>query len=172
MKKKWNKFLALACAAIMALSTTVTAFAAKTPAAETLETPNQYEINVGGTTVILDEGEKAEFSMELLNPNPSLYASSQTVVGNAGTLTVWGSGSYFYWTIVMTVPATSFDGYVSITDLTSGLSSGSAHVTGFSGNCACRGLSGHLYSGSLSGTAFFGTIAVAKTGSNYITWRP
>lgn len=171
MKKKWNKFLALACATIMALSMNVTAFAAETPTTETPEVPNQYEINIGGTTVILDEGEKAEFSMELLNPNPSLYASSQTVTGNAGTLTVWGSGSYFHWNIVMAVPATSFAGYVSITDLTSGLSSGTAPVSGFSGKCACRGLSGHLYGGSISGTAFLGTTAVATTGSNYITWK-
>lgn len=99
-------------------------------------------------------------------------SSSQTIVGNAGTLKVWGSGHYLNWSIVMTVPVTHFIGTVSSTDITSGLSAGTSGVTGFSGKCYCARISGHTYVAHLDGVAYLGTVAVAKTGFNTVSWRP
>ena len=99
-------------------------------------------------------------------------SSSQTIVGNAGTLKVWGSGHYLNWSIVMTVPVTHFVGTVSSTDITSGLSAGTTAVTGFSGKCYCARISGHTYVAHLDGIAYLGTVAVAKTGFNTVSWKP
>lgn len=176
MKKNyWKKIVSMTCAIIMTLSMSITALAAE-PTKQTTS-PNQYQITVGDTTVTLKEGQKAVFGMDTLtdssttNGQISTFASSQIVTGNAGTLTVWGNGAYFYWNIAMTIPATSFMGAVTLSDVTSGLSCGTAIAIGFSGKCATRGLSGHTYSGSISGTAYFGTVAVAVTGPNRVTWK-
>lgn len=45
-----------------------------------------------------------------------------TYTGNGGTLTVYGSGTRFYWKIALTVPADSFKGIVTGTDITTGFS--------------------------------------------------
>ena len=78
----------------------------------------------------------------------------------------------FDWSIVMTVPVTHFIGTVSSTDITSGLSAGTSGVTGFSGKCYCARISGHTYVAHLDGVAYLGTVAVAKTGFNTVSWRP
>jgi len=138
------------------------------------EEPIFYEITVGDKVVTLEEGEKVVLDMELIDSPYAVLsrASSQTINGSAGRLSVWGSGKYFYWSMLMWFPATHFTGTVSLMDLTSGLSGGSPKVSGFTGSCPTRGLSGHTYSGSLSGTAWVGTQAIARPCTNYITWKP
>lgn len=41
-----------------------------------------------------------------------------------------------------------------------------------SGKCYCARISGHTYVAHLDGVAYLGTVAVAKTGFNTVSWRP
>lgn len=167
--RKWKKLLSFICTAIMVLSMNVTAFAANT------SRPQQYQISVNNEALTLEEGEVAEIPLIMLNSNTeagiSPCASSDTVVGDAGVLKVWGSGHYLYWSIALTIPATSFSGSVSSTDISSGLSAGTTYVSGFTGQCYCARISGHTYAAHLDGIAYLGTTAVAKTLFNTITWK-
>ena len=165
MNRKIKKYFALVLSLVMALSINVTAFAQ-----ETTSTPETYQIMIGDEVVEVEEGSYVEIPMESLMPQTR--ASSDTVVGDAGTLTVWGSGHYVYWSIVMTVPATSFVGTVSVMDISSGLSAGSPAIAGFSGSVYAARISGHQYTATLDGIAYNGTTAVARTLSNRITWTP
>ena len=170
--KKLKRLFSLAFALIMVFTLNTTAFAAEIP---TQTTKQQYEVTVGDEAITLKEGEVAEIPMTLITNNASgiqSCASSQTIVGNAGTLKVWGSGHYLKWSITMNVPVTHFVGVVSSTDINSGLRAGSSSVTGFTGKCYCARLSGHTYVAHLDGIAYLGTVAVAKTGSNTVSWRP
>lgn len=170
--KKWKRLFSLVCAFAMIFSLNTTAFAAELPKTDTKQ---QYEITVGDEAITLEEGEVVEIPMTLIENDESGIqpsSSSQTIVGNAGTLKVWGNGHYLNWSIVMTVPVTHFIGTVSSTDITSGLSAGTSGVTGFSGKCYCARISGHTYVAHLDGVAYLGTVAVAKTGFNTVSWRP
>jgi hypothetical protein len=170
--KKWKRLFSLVCAFAMIFSLNATAFAAELPKTDTKQ---QYEITVGDEVITLEEGEVVEIPMTLIENDESGIqpsSSSQTIVGNAGTLKVWGSGHYLNWSIVMTVPVTHFVGTVSSTDITSGLSAGTTAVTGFSGKCYCARISGHTYVAHLDGIAYLGTVAVAKTGFNTVSWKP
>ena len=174
-KKIFYKLISLSLVIILSLSVSTTAMASESTLQS--KSPTQYQITVGSTTVSLKEGEKAVFGMDLVdtpsNHNKiSLNSSRQVVTGTGGTLTVWGLGAYFYWSMVLKVPATSFLGTVTLVDSTSGLSCGNPVVTGFSGRCATRGLVGHTYIGSIQGLAYYGAKAVAKTNNNLITWSP
>jgi hypothetical protein len=166
MNKKFRKLLCVALCFVTMLSVNTIAFAAE--AKETPNAPVMYEITVGETTRLVAEGEKVSFSMESLSIRTN--ADEEIIEGDAGTLTVWGSGKYFYWEIDMSIPATSFSGYVSGTNLTTGASVAGGDVTGFSGSYAIASVVGNRYSASLSGTAYLGPIAVAKTGYNSVTW--
>lgn len=161
LKKLSGLFLALA----MVLSLNLTVFAAEPESIER----QTYQVEVDGEVYTVTDDAVIEIPMESLAP--STRASSDTVVGDVGTLTVRGSGHYVYWTIVMTKPATSFSGTVSSTDITSGLSSGTATISGFSGKVYAARISGHTYTATLSGVAYNGIIPVAKTGSNRVTWK-
>lgn len=170
--KKWRRLFSLVCVFAMIFSINVTAFAAEVPR---IDSQPQYEITIGSEVITLEEGEVAEFPMNLIKTDESgaqTYSSSQTIMGDAGTLKVWGSGHYFNWDIDMKVPVTIFLGTVDCTDLTSGLSAGSVAVTGFSGKCNCARISGHKYVAHLDGTAYMGAKAVATTGFNTVTWTP
>lgn len=118
LKKLSGLFLALA----IVLSLNLTVFAAEPESIER----QTYQVEVGGEIYTVSDEAVIEIPMKSLTP--STRASSNTVVGDAGTLTVRGSGHYVYWTIVMTKPATYFSGTVSATDITSGLSSGTAAI--------------------------------------------
>ena len=165
MNRKIKKYFALFLSLVMALSINVTAFAQ-----ETISSSETYQIVVGDEVYEVEEGSCVEIPMVSLLPQT--YASSDTVVGDAGTLTIWGSGHYVYWSIIMTIPATSFAGTIRVSDVTSGMSAGTTNVYTFSGNIYAARISGHLYSATLSGTAYDGTTAVAETISNRITWTP
>lgn len=167
MNRKFNRFLCFVLCFVTMISINTIAFA--TEAEGTHNAPVMYEITVGETTRLVAEGEKVSFSMESLNSITTL-GSEQIIEGDAGTLTVWGSGRYFYWEIDMNISATKFNGYVSGTNLTTGVSVAGSDVTGFSGSYAIASVSGNRYSASLSGTAYLGPIAVAKTGYNSVTW--
>lgn len=168
---KIKKFFTLILALLLSLSFGITSFAAELP---NEKNTNKYEIAVNDELIILEEGEVAEFPMVLIENDLGIkpYASSDTQVGDAGVLKIWGSGNYLYWNILLIVPATGFSGYVTSTNLTTGQSSGRTLVGGFSGSCYCAKISGHTYSGHLDGTAYLGTVAVAKTNFNTITWVP
>lgn len=170
--KKIKKILSIVFVFAMVFMINTTVFAA-----ESLQTDRaqQYKVSIGNNEISFEEGEIVNIPMTYINNKDfgkSTYASSQTIVGNAGTLKVWGSGHYLYWNIVMSVPVTHFVGTVSSTDMTFGLSAGTSVVTGFSNKCYCARTSKHLYVAHLDGIAYLGTIPVAKTGSNTITWRP
>lgn len=163
--KKWNKILSVVCAVVIAVTTNITTLAAPNTS------PQKYEITVGNSAVSFNEGEKIVFGMEAVeSATPLTRAGSQTVTGNVGTLTVWGSGSYFYWDIKLTVPASSFVGFVDATDITSGFSCGLTSISGFGGKCMCVSIRGHIYRATLFGTAYLGFIKVAKAGWNSVSW--
>ena len=141
LKKLSGLFLALA----IVLSLNLTVFAAEPESIER----QTYQVEVGGEIYTVSDEAVIDIPMKSLTP--STRASSNTVVGDAGTLTVRGSGHYVYWTIVMTKPATYFSGTVSATDITSGLSSGTAAISGFSGKVYAARISGHTYTATLVG---------------------
>lgn len=165
MIRKIKKYYALVLSLVIALSINVTAFAQERTFSSEI-----YQIVVGDEVIEIKEGSYVEIPLMSLLPQP--YASSDTVVGDAGTLKIWGSGHYVYWNIVMTIPATSFVGTISVTDTWTGMSAGSTNVYTFSGSIYAARISGHQYTASLSGVAYNGTTAVAKTISNRITWTP
>ena len=166
MIRKIKKYCSLVLSLVMALSINVTAFAQ-----ERISSSETYQIVVGDEVIEVKEGSCVEIPLKSLLPQP-YDASSDTVVGDAGTLKIWGSGHYVYWNIIMTIPATSFVGTISVTDIWTGLSAGSTNVYTFSGNIYAARISGHQYTASLSGVAYNGTTAVAQTISNRIRWTP
>ncbi len=166
MNKKIRKFLSVALCIVTILSVHATTYAAEL---QPSNSPVMYEITVGNTTRLVAKGEKLTFSMDALG-GIKPYSNEVIIEGDAGTLTVWGSGKAFHWNIEMKVLATSFNGYVSGTNLTTGKSLAGADVSGFSGSYALAYTVGNRYSAQLSGTAFFGPFAVAKTGYNSVTW--
>ncbi len=97
---------------------------------------------------------------------PGQVTPNATYPGDAGTLTVAASGAVHHYSIAMSIPATTFAGAFSITDLTSGLSGGSAAVSGFSGSVTTSKLRNHRYSVTLTGTAFLLGAPVAGTVPN------
>lgn len=144
-------------------------------------------VTIGSTTVHLDQGQKAEIPFILTTPPTTTTSTSSgsgtsstgstnvaspdvNFTGNAGTLSLWPENGRIYWNIVMDFPVTSFSGMLSVSDLTSGLSSGSWPVTTFSGNDPYGAKSGHQYGASLTGAAYIGPVAVAWTNPNYIVW--
>lgn len=163
MRNKFKKFFSLVLVAILVLSFNTTTFAQE-------DSNNTYSVSIGNTVIELNEGSRVEVPMESLLIQP--FGATDTVVGNGGTLTVWGSGHYVYWTIAMTIPATSFIGTISTTDITSGFSAGTTAITGFGGSIYAASTAGHIYTAVLDGIAYNGTTAVAHTLSNRITWTP
>lgn len=166
-----KKILSLALALIMTMALAVPAFAASPDE----EVPQSYTLNIDGEIVTLKEGEVVSIPLQLTDAGKELLAESgvQTYLsfpGDAGVLNIWGSGTRFYWSIEMAVPATSFAGSVTATNLTTGFSSGTAAVSGFSGNCSVGTASGHHYGASISGVAYLLTVPVAKTVTNYVHW--
>lgn len=169
-----KKFLSLALSLIMALSISVPAFAASPEE----DIPQSYSLSIDGEVITFEEGEKVSIPLQLTDKGKELLAeangsiqSYQSVAGDAGVLTVWGTGTRFCWYISMTIPATSFSGTISGSDLTSGFSIGYAPVSGFSGSCVVGHSTGHMYGASITGTAYLLTEPVAKTASNWIRWR-
>lgn len=167
MKKFISKILVLA----MVLSLSVPAFASS--AEPSLQT---YMVNVDGQTISLTEGEVVSIPLELTDEGKQLLNNSDaqpysSFAGNAGVLTIWGVGTRFYWSVSMSIPATSFAGTVTATDLTSGLSCGMTPVFGFHNSCVIGHSSGHIYYASISGVAYELTTPVAKTVSNWTYWR-
>lgn len=169
-----KKFLSLALSLIMALSISVPAFAASPEE----DIPQSYSLSIDGDVITFEEGEKVSIPLQLTDKGKELLAEAnggiqpyESFTGDAGVLTVWGEGTRFYWYIAMTIPATSFSGTVSGTDLTTGFSSGYTPVSGFSGSCAVGHSTGHQYGASITGTAYLLTEPVAETVSNWIYWR-
>ncbi len=138
---------------------------------QTVPEDAEYELQVGDETVYLAEGESATFPLYPVNPPPGEAGTFGTWRGNWGTLTTSGGGGRFYWSIEMKLPATYFSGTATVTNLTSGMSSGRANVSGFSGSTTYTLRSGHNYSGTLDGTAFLAGVPVASTMPNRTNWR-
>jgi hypothetical protein len=109
------------------------------------------------------------FPMRLIRSaiTPGQVSSNVVYPGNgAGTITVTASAGVYQWSVAMAIPATSFAGAFSITDLTSGFSGGSVPAASFSGSAPTSRLYGHRYSGTLTGVAFFLNVPVSTTGPN------
>lgn len=131
--------------------------------------PAEYLLELGGEVHTLHEGESVTFAMQRI---PSAAVPGQVTPrvvypGDAGTLTVTGSGGSFHYSIAMSVPATSFTGAFNVTDVSHGLSGGTTLVSGFSGSVPTSRLRGHRYSGVLTGTAFLVGVPVATVVPNY-----
>ncbi|QIM17878.1 hypothetical protein G7066_02800 [Leucobacter coleopterorum] len=145
------------------------------PPAMAVETAPEsvYELTVNGETVVLDEGESVTFGMQAISPppEPGKVMPRAIFTSNAGTLTVTGAKGKFTYGIAMAIPATSFVGVFSVTNLTNGQSGGAAPVWGFSGTVGTSNLKGHRYSGSLSGTADLLGVPVAHTMPNYTVFQ-
>ena len=127
-----------------------------------------YELTVNGETISFAEGETVTVGMESVgSAHSSTGASLRDVYsGNAGVLTVTGSGGAFRYSIAMSIPVTTFVGVFTVSDLTNGQSGGRTPVFAFAGSVPTSNLRGHQYSGVLEGTAFFLGAAVAKTMPN------
>ena len=151
------------------LSISATAFA-HSPSTKEIDANTIYEVTIGDTTIELKEGEKAEIPLTSINNSNSDIQPETTFPGDAGTLDLWPSAGRVYYSITMHIPASSFSGIMTVTDLTSGLSGGRTPVVSFNGSVPTSNLSGHQYSASLSGAAFFGAELVATVVPNYITW--
>lgn len=167
MKKSIKRLIAVLTTICIILSLSCSAFAISKEDDSTRE----YVITVGDQTVTLQEGEKASFPLELTPEGQELFGVSTrgSWVGDIGTLTAWGSGDYYYWSITLAVPATSFNGTIHCTDLTHGRFIGEYTVHGFSGNYKVR-TSAVKVGVMLDGVAWNGLTAVAKTMTNYTIW--
>ncbi|WHE35066.1 hypothetical protein [Microbacterium sp. BDGP8] len=129
----------------------------------------EYLLEVDGRAYTLREGETATFALHrVASPSaPGQMTPDAVYPGDAGTLTVTGSGGSFHYSIAMSIPATSFTGSFSVTDVSHGLSGGTTIVSGFSGSVPTSRLRGHRYSGVLTGTAFLVGVPVATVVPNY-----
>lgn len=167
MKKRIKRLIAVLTTICIILSLSCSAFAIS----EEDESAREYVITVGDQTVILQEGEKASFPLELTPEGQELYGINTRAswVGDIGTLTAWGSGEYYYWSITLAVTATAFNGTIHCTNLTHGRLIGEYSVHGFSGSYRVR-TSAVKVGVMLNGTAWNGLIPVAKTMSNYTIW--
>lgn len=171
MKKTAKRILSISIAIIMLITTNnITVFAESTP--DTSDA--QYEISVNGKTILAKENQKVVIGIESTTRTYKFpiqtFARKEVITGNVGTVTVWGSGSYFYWDIKMYVPATHFIGRVTACDLYSGFSCGTTRVSGFSGKCKCARPTRHLYRASLEGSAYLGLMIVGTVNFNSVTW--
>lgn len=163
MKKNIKKYLALIMVGIFILSNSTVAFAEPTPQTIT------FVDSSTGTTYTVKENEKVRIPLIFVDDyKPTTRGITP---GEAGYIEAWGSGHYYYWTIILNVPCTGFTGYVSCTDITSGLSAGShIGVTGLLGSVYCARITGHTYSASITGYAYNGPDLIARTNSNTTLW--
>lgn len=123
----------------------------------------------GLENIQLDQNETIQiplnFTDEYKNKSRAIFE------GAAGYLELTVSGSYVNYKIVVNVPVTHFVGTMNITNLTSGLGSGTTPLGSLKGSVFYNRYTGHNYGASVSGDAYFGPLKVAYTGDNYITWR-
>ena len=177
MKKK---ILSMVLSFVMGFSINAVAFAA---APEKVSNPSQKNgVNFSESTTSCQNVELAEgqtiiislISIQSTTQSSMLSAftiSPKTItLGNAGYISVSRSGNRIYYNVVMSKPATTFTGYISIMDLTSKLSSGMSLISGFSGSVAYSNLSLHKYSATLDGTAYLLGVPISTTSANYYYW--
>lgn len=126
-----------------------------------------YVLSVNGQEATLAEGQSTTFQMQPI-ATPDGQASTDAVYpgDGTGTITVTAANGSFHWEVEMHIPATSFAGSFSITDLNSGFGGGSVPATAFSGDAPTSKLRGHRYVGTLTGQAFFLGAPVSTTGPN------
>lgn len=152
---------------IMLLSLPITTFAESTDNIEAgLETNSTQTtiVNLGTNIVELKDGQHVKIPLikeSGSTNNSGVVQPNDIFYGDAGYVEIWVSGNHVNYSIVMYTPANRFLGSISITDLTSGLSSGTDWVTGFSEYGVFSKKSGHMYSAIFTGTAFAGVIPVA-----------
>jgi len=176
MRKTKNFFIGLlAVFMIMTVSSTAFAKEDKSGSKNSLNesfTPiqNPFLLN-GGTVVEIQQGETVEIPLVFTKiQDKNAIQPLMDFYGDAGKLSLTAVGNKVEYKITMSEPATSFLGDLSITNLTSGLSSGRAAVGGFSGSIGYSAKFNNRYGASLTGTAYFLNIPVATTMPNYITW--
>ncbi|WP_028591961.1 hypothetical protein [Paenibacillus massiliensis] len=139
---------------------------------ETVSPPNNLILQPSEdfSSIKLEVGQKVTIPLKLVEQSSDGITPNKVYQGDGGTLTLEPTATGVDYSIVLYVPATSFVGFMNMTDLKSGLSLGSTPVTGFSGTVPYSPMKGHYYSASLTGTAYLAGIPVAKTVWNYMTW--
>jgi hypothetical protein len=158
---------AASLALIAGLSLASTSPAMADTADGTPSTEATYQLDVGGQTTTLTEGETVVYPMHNVDSTTAFGASPDVVYpGNNGTLTVTASAGVYHYAIAMSVPATNFIGAFSVTDLTSGFSGGIVPELVFAGDIPTSKLRNHRYSGTLTGMAYFVGVPVSTTGPN------
>lgn len=129
-------------------------------------------VRVGDQEIFVAEGEKV--SIPLVKSDPYLpierLAVRETFWGDGGYLDLYNIGDRLHYEVKVNCPATSFGGFLSVMNHTTGMSSGRTWVTGFSGNIAYGAKNGHRFGANLDGSAYFLGKEVAKTVPNYFTW--
>lgn len=127
---------------------------------------------IGLENIKLNEGEIIKIPLEFDSEYKSVSGNTREIFeGNAGYLELTPSGNSVSYKVVVNIPTTHFIGTMSITNLTSGLGSGYNPLYSFSGSVSYNRYTGHNYSASVDGAAYFGTLKVAYTAPNYISWR-
>ncbi|KHK96059.1 hypothetical protein LK09_17095 [Microbacterium mangrovi] len=171
MKIKTSALLvaAMLAAGMVASGGTSTAYAATSGSSS-----SQFQLDIGGQTVDISDGESVNVGMAALETSHvprMLISPNATYSGNCGYLTVSASAGVFHWSITMTCPATTFSGSFSIIDTNNGQSGGLVSTTRFSGSAPTSRLHGHRYLGTLSGQALLLGVPVAATMPNNTSYK-
>lgn len=125
--KKWKKFLSLACATVMSLSLSVTAFAAETPNAQL-----DYAVEAAEEQALPQS--QNVFSMDGIPVTEDGVMPYLTITGNGGTCTLdyMSSGKYVAWSVnPATILTYTFVGEISIYTYSTGAYKGSGACAGF-----------------------------------------
>lgn len=167
MKSLLKKLSSIMITLVMVFSISAPTFA-QSPSPS--PSPYNYEITIGDKTIELTEGEKAAISLELISDSNSKIQPQQAFPGAAGTLYLWADAGTLRYNVSMNVAATSFQGLLSVTDLTSGFSGGNTPVSGFIGSIPTSNIIGHRYGASMNGVAYYLLKPIAKVTDNYYIW--
>ncbi len=173
MKNLKIKLLTLGILITVLMSSTP-AFAATTKTNVASSTSSISETLNQKTTIDLSnlkDGEKVKVPLvSTKTTQPGTIQPDTYFPGNIGYVCIWRSGNKVYYEVEVGIPATSFNGSINITDLSSGLSAGVDFVDEFSGSVRFSNYTGHRYSASIYGHAYLGPVSVATTVPNWITW--
>lgn len=171
---KFKKFASLLLGLTVSLSVSTTAFAADTSSKSTVSNSQiVHSVNSKSNPIKLKDGEHVKIPLKLEKSKvstPNKGVLKDVFEGDGGSVDISRSGDQVYYKVSVDVETTGFLGYVSITDVTSGINAGFGIVNDFEGSVSYTEFSNHSYSASIDGTAFDGVKPVATTADNLITW--
>ena len=127
-----------------------------------------YVLNVGDQVIRLKEGE--EVSIPMVAPKEGNVSTYEDFYGDVGKLTLSPGNGRVYYHITLSIPADTFSGNISLTNINTGQTGGYMHVSKFSGSIGYNGIKGHRYISSLNGRAYRAGKLVAYTMPNSISW--